>query len=225
MAEDAFLNGCPEFRAKLIDASRELTKKVLLESEDANIFNGPQTATTKLKIKELALDDNKDIKNLVDAVNVIGYVDRAGGGGGGHADNRALRHFANGLGMKKLEVVREVVVEDETLLMAVDGLSTPLAGVSMVMWQPGHWSAIASNVSPSCKYVDDRSLPLTDPGPHIGFYADSALRIHIDSSPDSAPGFHPFSALTLIPPHPFTHRKNSRPTREPRGAGPSPTAC
>lgn len=95
----------------------------------------------------LAQDYNRIINNPVDVVKVMGYVDRAGGGGGGHADDRALRHSANSLGMKKLELVQEVVVEDETLLMVIDGGSTALAGVSMVMWKPRHWSAVASNVS------------------------------------------------------------------------------
>lgn len=164
LVEHAFLNARPELLAKLIDAARGLATEMLLASGDTFMLDGPQVATTERQIRALALDYNRIIANLVDALNVMGYVDRAGGGGGGHADDRALRHFANGLGMEKLELVREVVVEDETLLMEIGGESTALAGVSMVMWQPGHWSAIASNVSPSCKYVDDRfflSLTLT----------------------------------------------------------------
>lgn len=145
--EDAFLTGCPEFRAKLIDASREMAIDALLASGDSFTLDGAQKATTELEIRGLAFDDSRSITNLLDAVNVMGYVDRDGRGG--YADDRALYRLASGLGMEKLELVREVEVEGETLLMGVDGESTALAGVSMVMWQPGHWSAIASNVSPS----------------------------------------------------------------------------
>lgn len=153
LVEHAFKNGCPKLLTKLIDAARKLAIKEFLASGDTFMLDGPQVAFTERQIRALALDYNRIITNLVDALNVMGYVDRAGGGGGGHADDRALRHFANGLGMEKLELVREVVVEGETLLVEIGGETTALAGVSMVMWQPGHWSAIASNVSPPCKYV------------------------------------------------------------------------
>lgn len=204
-AEDAFKNGCPKL-AKLIDAARELTIKVFLASGDTKILGGPQFATTERKTTLIALDYNMSINNPVDAVKVMGYVDRAGGGGGGHADGRALRHFANGLGMEKLEPVREVLVEDEALLMGVDGLSTPLAGVSMVMWQPGHWSAIASNVSPSCKYVDDRFfVPDLDSAP--GFF-DSEIVTPTLTPP---PSFTPKLTPTLTPPPGFTHTPQFHP--------------
>lgn len=83
-----------------------------------------------------------------DFVNVMGYIY---GDSGGHADDRALRHFGKALDMPNLELVQEVVVQDETILAEIGGQSTALAGVSMVLWQPGgHWRAIASNVSLSC---------------------------------------------------------------------------
>ena len=148
LVQHAFINGRPEVLAKLYDVARELTIKEFRASGDTFMLDGPQVAVTPRQIRALALDYNRIITNLDDFENVVGYVDRAGGGGGGHADDRALRHFANGLGMEKLELVREVVVEDETLLVEIGGETTALAGVSMVMWQPGHWSAIASNVSP-----------------------------------------------------------------------------
>lgn len=129
------------------DAARLLTSKRLLASKDALTLDGPRVATSPREIRALALDYNRVITNVDDAMNVIEYVDRDGGGGGGHADDRSLRLLANGLGMDNLEIVREIVVEGDTLLMGIEGGSTALAGLSMVMWQPGHWSAVASNVS------------------------------------------------------------------------------
>lgn len=147
LVEDAFMNGRPELLARLYDAARELTLKQFRTSGDTSmLLYGQQTAFTPGEIRRLALDYNRIITNPVDFENVVGYVDRDTGGGG-HADDTALRHFSKSLGIENLELVREVVVEDETLLMGVDGVTTALAGVSMVMWQPGHWSAIASKAS------------------------------------------------------------------------------
>ena len=55
-------------------------------------------------------------------------------------------------GVNKFELVREVVAHNKTLLSEVGGGSTASAGVSMVMWQLGHWSAVASNVSPKVSF-------------------------------------------------------------------------
>lgn len=93
------------------DAARLLTSKRLLASKDALTLDGPRVATSPREIRALALDYNRVITNVDDAMNVIEYVDRDGGGGGGHADDRSLRPLANGLGMDNLEIVREIVVE------------------------------------------------------------------------------------------------------------------
>ena len=55
-------------------------------------------------------------------------------------------------GVNKFELVQEVVAHNETLLREVGGGSTASAGVSVVMWQLGHWSAVASNVGPKISF-------------------------------------------------------------------------
>lgn len=49
--------------------------------------------------------------------------------------------------MRNMEVVYEDVVQDETLLADIGSRSTALAGKCMVMWEEGHWCAIAPKVS------------------------------------------------------------------------------
>lgn len=68
--------------------------------------------------------------------------------GDGHGDDMAVRSFGKGLRLSKLKIVRELVVEGDTVLVDVGGEFTALAGRSMVLWEPGHWSVIARNVSP-----------------------------------------------------------------------------
>lgn len=150
VVEDAFLRENPLLysrRARLFAAARELTVKEFLASDKQLGLDRPRAANTLDEIRRLALDYNKAISNAEDFVNVVRYIHE---NGGGHADDRALRNFAKALDIPNLELVREAVVQDETLLVEVDGESTALAGVSMVLWEPGHWRAIASNVSLSC---------------------------------------------------------------------------
>jgi len=151
-AERAFTHGDKDKIASVIETARELTILKLKESKEIHL-DGPRVATSPQKKRALALDYNRVITNKQDAVDVIGYVDRDGGGGGGHADDRAIRLLGKALGIHNLEIVREVLVGGETLLVDVEGWSTALAGSSMVMWQPGHWSAVASNVSSPCNHT------------------------------------------------------------------------
>ena len=54
--------------------------------------------------------------------------------------------------MSDIEVVREVVIQGETRLVDVTGRTTALRGKHMVLWKPGHFSAIARNRDVSSRY-------------------------------------------------------------------------
>lgn len=146
LVEHAFSLG-PEARINcLCRKSRSLTVLGLDRSkapEDRIGFVGPRTAFTEEEIRRLANNYNVSLDHEDDWRSCVRLPD-------GNGDALAIRLLSRGLGMSNIEIVREVGGFPED----VRGKTYVLKGERMVLWQPGHFAAIARNVSsPYRRYV------------------------------------------------------------------------
>lgn len=152
LVEYAFSHGPRGAINRLAAAGRYLTIRALhasIDPDDHVGLGGQQTTFSKEEIRRLALDYTRGLYNLTDWENCIGYIHDDGGG---HGDDRAVRLFGRSVGISDIEVVREDVTQGKTLLVEVGGGTTALRGKHMVLWKPGHFSALARNRNVSSRY-------------------------------------------------------------------------
>lgn len=139
LVEHVFSHGPDDRINRLCRKSRILTVLELDRSKDPGDrigFVGPRTAFTNKDKRRLANDYNKDLDNEDDWRSCVRLP-------GGNGDPLAIRLLGRGLGMSNIEIVRDV----DGFPVDVRGDTTVLTGERMVLWRPGHFAAIARNVS------------------------------------------------------------------------------
>ena len=143
LVEHAFSRGPRDRITCLCRKSRSLTILELGRSKDPNDRGGsvgPRTAFTKKDIRRLANIYNASLDNEDDWNSCVRLH-------GGNRDPLAIRLIGRGLGMSNIEIVWKV----GGVLQDVRGKSTVLTGERMVLWQPGHFAAIARHASSPCR--------------------------------------------------------------------------
>lgn len=141
LVEHAFSRGPRGRINRLCRMSRRLTILELGRSKDPKDrigFVGPRTAFSKKEIRRLANNYNASLDNEDDWMGCMRLQ-------GGNGDPLAIRLLlGRGLGMSNIEVV---VREVDGFPEDVRGNTTVPTGERMVLWQPGHFAAIACTVS------------------------------------------------------------------------------
>lgn len=142
LVEHAFSRGPRGRINRLCRKSRSVTILELGRSKDPNDrtgFVGPRTAFTKKDTRRLANNYRASLDNEDDWNSCVRLP-------GGNGDPLAIRLLGRGIGMSNIEIVKE---DDDGYPVDVRGNTTVLTGERMVLWQPGHFAAIARNVSSS----------------------------------------------------------------------------
>ena len=101
-------------------------------------FDRPQEAFTHEEIRAVALSMNRDVRNEIDWVNTILFP-------GGLGDNLAIQLLVTKvLHIPNFALVKHVVDGKDRVLRTTDiNSSSPLDGKNMVLYNHGHYEAIA----------------------------------------------------------------------------------